>query len=663
LRDHPDWRQPWREGSIAGNDHGEGNGEMHATRRALLATIPVALAVPARAQASYPDRPIVVVAPFAAGGAADIAARTLAAHAPRVMARALGRAAETPMVVENRLGASGAVGTLHAQRARPDGHTLLLARVGSAAIVPALDPRAPYAWDEFTMLGLLDENPYVVCVRADAPWRTLGALIGAIREAPGRLNFATSGPQTILDLGMRHMMVSAGLPHDAALAIPFRGGGEALTALLAGQAQFVGNNLADMAGAISGGQVRALAVSGAARLASMPEVPTAAEAGAPALSEMAGWNALFGPPGLPEPVVAAWTRTLPAMAADAGWVEATRRLGSVPRVLGAEETRAFIGQQVALFRDLARRIGLASRRGSASQLDDDLAQLLEAADHALAALDPEQAGPAPGGHHLALLQHQPIGMQVVREAREGQQRVARRVAAAAFDLHGAATALPHAEVVQVQAAPARHLRADHQAGMRHVVGHRVQEADGGHVGIARRDQLDGGEAAGHRLGHLRLRPGRAARRQAVAEAEGDLRLDADPRARGQRPGGRGAPDAGGVEQRGRGRLAGRRRAFVAADPPAHPAQHGLLDRPDLRLVPRGGLAQPGDRRRPVADGKQHLGGAEGAVGLGHGARPVRFGSAMMDPPRAGQKPPAGSPAPAPHGRAGARRLHLPCLPG
>jgi tripartite-type tricarboxylate transporter receptor subunit TctC len=257
-------------------------------RRVVLAAVPAALVAPARAQAPYPDRPIVLVAPFAAGGAADIAARTLAAHAPRLLARATARPGEAPMIVENRAGASGAVGTRHVQRARPDGHTLLLARVGSAAVVPALEARPPYAWDEFTMLGLLDENPYVVCVRADAPWRSLGELISAIRETPGRLNFATSGPQTILDLGMRHMMVSAGLAHDAAVAIPFRGGGEALTALLGGQAQFVGNNLADMAGAIAGGQVRALAVSGSARLPSLPGVPTAAEAGAPALSDMAG---------------------------------------------------------------------------------------------------------------------------------------------------------------------------------------------------------------------------------------------------------------------------------------------------------------------------------------------------------------------------------------
>jgi tripartite-type tricarboxylate transporter receptor subunit TctC len=326
-------------------------------RRTLLAAA-FTLAIPGIARAAYPERPIVLVSPFAAGGASDIAARTLAAHAPRVIARLAGRADPPVMVVENRLGASGAIGMGHVQRARPDGYTLGIARPASNAIVPALEARPPYGWDEFTMLGMLDENPYVVCVRADAPWRSLAELIAAIREAPGRLNFATSGPQTILDLGMRHMMVSAELAHDAAVAVPFRGGGEALTALLGGQVQFVGNNLGDMAGAIAGGQVRALAVSGAARLASLPGVPTATEAGAPAISEMAGWNALIGPPGLPEAVTALWAATLAALASDDAWLEATRRVGSVPRITDGATMRAHVGRQVTLFRDLGRRLGL-----------------------------------------------------------------------------------------------------------------------------------------------------------------------------------------------------------------------------------------------------------------------------------------------------------------
>lgn len=322
-----------------------------STRRAAIGAGIALLAAPATAQVV--DRPVTLVAPFSAGGAADLAARLFAAHAPRHMG-----APPHPIIVENRTGASGAIGTQYVARARPDGHTLLLARVGSSAILPAVDARTPYTVEDFTWLALLDENPFVICVRADAPWRDLAGLLSAIRAAPGTLNFATSGPATILDLGIRHMLASAELPIDAAQALPFRGGGEALTALLGGHAQFVGNNLGDMLGAIQQGQLRALVVSGDAPLASLPGVPTAAQAGLPALSSLAGWNALAAPANLPEPVLEFWTRVALATTRDAEWLAATRRTGSVPRYLDGAAMRAHVTAQIALYRDLARRLNL-----------------------------------------------------------------------------------------------------------------------------------------------------------------------------------------------------------------------------------------------------------------------------------------------------------------
>jgi tripartite-type tricarboxylate transporter receptor subunit TctC len=113
-----------------------------------------------------------------------------------------------------------------------------------------------------------------------------------------------------------------------------------------------------MVGALQQGQVRALVVSGTRRLALLPNVPTAAEAGLPALSDLSGWNALAGPAGLPEPVVSFWAGVLRALSRDPEWVEATRRLGSVPRVLEPAETRAHVAAQLALYRSLAQRLGL-----------------------------------------------------------------------------------------------------------------------------------------------------------------------------------------------------------------------------------------------------------------------------------------------------------------
>ncbi len=154
------------------------------------------------------------------------------------------------------------------------------------------------------------------------------------------------------------MFIAAGLPLDAGTAVPFRGGGEAVAALVGGQAQFIGNNLTDTLGAIGNRQLRALVVGTEARLPSLPGVPTAKELDLPTMQQLAGWSALYGPPRLPEPVVEAWERCLAKLATDRDWLAAVRRIGGVPKVLGAAATRDFVRAQVALYRDLAKRLGL-----------------------------------------------------------------------------------------------------------------------------------------------------------------------------------------------------------------------------------------------------------------------------------------------------------------
>jgi putative tricarboxylic transport membrane protein len=316
------------------------------------ASVLVAPSAPA-ADPPYPSRPITLVAPFSAGGSADAAARLLAAHIPRHLPNK-----DASIVVENRAGASGALGTNSVARAAPDGYTLLLARTASSAILPATDPRTPYAWDEFTILGLLHESPFVVCVRADAPWRRLGELLGALREAPGRMTFATTGPATILDLGVRQLFVANGLPLDAGTALPFAGGAEAVEAVVSGQAHFVGCGITDAIAALSARSVRALVVAGRERHPLLPGVPAAKEAEAESLEAITGWSAVFGPASLPVPVVEAWVGAIAALGSDRGWVEGTKRSGSIPRLLPPGATRDFVRAQVALYGDLARRLGL-----------------------------------------------------------------------------------------------------------------------------------------------------------------------------------------------------------------------------------------------------------------------------------------------------------------
>src|SRR5262245_23782795 len=140
--------------------------------------------------AQYPSKPITLVVPYSAASDADLAARNLADHAPRYLGN-------QPIVVVNQPGASGSIGTLAVRNAAADGYTLLLARIASQVILPATDTRTPYQWSDFTLLSVLEVNPYVCAVKTDAPWKSMKELAGDIAKRPGKLNFATVGPGTL----------------------------------------------------------------------------------------------------------------------------------------------------------------------------------------------------------------------------------------------------------------------------------------------------------------------------------------------------------------------------------------------------------------------------------------------------------------------------------
>jgi tripartite-type tricarboxylate transporter receptor subunit TctC len=324
-------------------------------RRAALAGLaaaPSLLARQAAAQA-YPNRPVTLVVGFGAGGATDLGARLLATHGQRYLGQ--------PIVVENRVGASGVVGTDFARRARPDGYTMLMSRGAPATISPALEPRTtPYRWDEFTIVGLSDVNALCVCVKADSPHRTAADLIAAIRARPGQLNFSSSGPLSLIGLASKMFLWAAGLPADAAVEIPFRSGAETLTAVIAGQVDFASFNMSEAAPGLSAGTMRAIMVTVPDPFPGVAGVQTAREAGMPVLENLVGWNALVGPPGLPDEVVATWTRVLAALKDDPEWNAGHARIGNIPRVLGRAETTSFMREQYELYVRLGREARIGS---------------------------------------------------------------------------------------------------------------------------------------------------------------------------------------------------------------------------------------------------------------------------------------------------------------
>ena len=302
------------------------------------------------AWAQYPNKPVLVVAAFSAGGDSDLAARNLTAVFPRYIGQ--------NGVVLNKVGASGAIGSEYVKKAAPDGYTLLLARVGSQATLPALKPDLGYKWNDFTFLGLLELNPYVCAVRADSPFRTFGDLVEGFRKNPGKLKYSTAGVGTIHEMGPQMLFDILKLGKDAGIQIPYKGGGDATVALMSGEVDINCTNLGTALGFIKSGQLRALMTTTPERYKEIPGVPTVREAGYPQLERIIGWSALYGPPGMDRTLVAYWGGVLQKVAKDPQWVIATERIGSVPRILSPDETARFAKEQFETYDWLGKAIGL-----------------------------------------------------------------------------------------------------------------------------------------------------------------------------------------------------------------------------------------------------------------------------------------------------------------
>ena len=298
----------------------------------------------------YPSKPISFVIPFAAGGDSDLSGRNVAAHASKYLNN-------QPIVAVNRTGASGAIGALAVRNAAPDGYTLLVARIATHAILPALDSKLQYRWNEFTMLSLIELNPYMCFVKGDAPWRSVGDLVAEIRASPGKLNFSTAGAGTSQNMAAQYLMTLAGLTKDHAVGIHYKGGGEVTTAVLGGQVQFACNNAPTVIPQVKAGAVRALFVT-PARLPELPEVPSASEAGFPDMNKIVGWTALMGPPGLPREVVEKWSEAFARLARDPDWQQGNARIGGIPAIRTPAETEQFVREQYDLYDKLVGALGI-----------------------------------------------------------------------------------------------------------------------------------------------------------------------------------------------------------------------------------------------------------------------------------------------------------------
>lgn len=240
----------------------------------------------------WPNKPITYVVPFAPGGNTDTLARIIG---PKV-STALGQ----PVVIENKPGAGGNIGSDFVAKAKPDGYTILGGTISSHAINASMYPNMPYdPIKNFEPITVLGQAPLLLVVPADSPYKTVKDLLDAAKAKPGSLSFASAGNGTSPHLAGELLKSSAKIQ---ATHVPYKGSGPAVTDLLAGHVQFMFDTALIVGGHIKAGKLRPLAVTSSKRTSLFPDVPTLAEAGVPGY-EIGSWQAVYAPAGTPKPIV------------------------------------------------------------------------------------------------------------------------------------------------------------------------------------------------------------------------------------------------------------------------------------------------------------------------------------------------------------------------
>jgi tripartite-type tricarboxylate transporter receptor subunit TctC len=246
--------------------------------------------VAAVAQA-YPAKPIRMIVPYPPGGAVDSVGRLLAAK----LESSLGQ----PVIVENKAGAGGLIGSDQVAKSAPDGYLIVLATVSSHAIAPSVYKKMPYdSLGDFAPISLVALTPYIITVNPSVPVRSLGELIAHAKANPGKLNFGSSGKGTTPHLAGELFNTLAGVQ---IAHVPYKGSAPMVTDLIGGQVQVAFDNT--VIPHIKTGRLVGLAITGPSRLGSVPDLPTAAEAGLPGY-EAVGWMGLMAAKGTPDAITA-----------------------------------------------------------------------------------------------------------------------------------------------------------------------------------------------------------------------------------------------------------------------------------------------------------------------------------------------------------------------
>ena len=305
----------------------------------LLAVSSVASAQP------FPNKPIRLIAPFAPGGALDLIARGVGQKLSEIEGQ--------PVLVENRAGASGAIGSEAVKNAAPDGYTLLLGATATHGVNPALNPNLPYdAIRDFTPISLLATIPHALVVNASFPGNTVQDLV-RLGKSGKPLNYGSAGTGTPHHLAAELFKTLTGIE---AVHVPYKGSGPALADLMGGQIQFISVELTAAEPHIKSGKLKALATATAQRVPGM-QLPTVAEAGYPGFL-VTSWYAIFGPAGMPPDVTSKLSSDIAKALATPDLNARLRGLGTTPVGSTPEELGAHVRNEVARWTQVVKTAGV-----------------------------------------------------------------------------------------------------------------------------------------------------------------------------------------------------------------------------------------------------------------------------------------------------------------
>jgi tripartite-type tricarboxylate transporter receptor subunit TctC len=304
----------------------------------------------ARGQTGYPDRPITLIVPYAPGGGNDVVARSIA--------ESMGKVLGQPLVIENRGGGGGSIGTRQVAKASPDGYTLGLGGTGTLAIDPTLysnvgyDPRK-----DFAPVGLIATSPLIVLVNQDVAAHNVSELIALAKAQPGKLNYASAGSGSGIHLGTVLFAETAGIDLTH---IPYKGTGPALTDLLGGHVQIYFSSLPPAIGLVKEGKLRALGVTSLTRSPSFPDVPTVAEQGLPGFEAVLHYG-IVAPAATPRPIIDKLNAALRSALNEPAVSNHLATEGAEPLPTSPAEYAADIDREEAKWSALVKKSGAAAK--------------------------------------------------------------------------------------------------------------------------------------------------------------------------------------------------------------------------------------------------------------------------------------------------------------